>query len=299
MIENVPTALDWFGSKKRMAKYILPMIPTRHTCYVEAFGGSAAVLMAKSRSKVEVYNDLDNRLVNFFLVLQDPIKRAAFYEKACLTPHSREILRICANTIDEGTDIERAWKFFVINRQSYNAHMKRPYWKRNITDQTSGPDRFETALRAVPNMASRLLKVQIECRPAIHVIRDFDRPTTFMYLDPPYVPESRKAGSYRFEMSENDHQELIDVLTDCKSMVLLSGYENRLYRALELVGWERKDFDVICSAIGRDENSGGLGQGSLTKEEHQRTECLWLNPALHKMLHNQGHQMTVQEILGM
>ena len=62
--------ISWFGGKMRLAKRIVPLLPP-HTTYVEPFGGGAAVLFAKPPSPVEVYNDLDGGLVNFFRVLRN------------------------------------------------------------------------------------------------------------------------------------------------------------------------------------------------------------------------------------
>lgn len=286
------SSIDWYGSKKNMVKWILPYI-ANHNCYVEPFGGSAAILLAKEKSNIEVYNDINSQLVNFFLVLQDPVKRDIFYERACLTPYSREIFDECRLTINQGSDAIRAWKFFIVNRQSYNAHMKHPYWKKNITDQTSGYDRYESALRKIPAMVKRLISVHLENRNAFDVIKDYDRHETFIYLDPPYVPYTRQTMEFQHEMSIEQHEELIDIIKDCKSMILLSGYNNPIY---EQLNWIRKDQSFVCQAIGRNKSCRGLGKNSLKdNKEYQRMESLWINPNLQEKL-SHGKQITIDEI---
>ena len=60
------------GGKSRFASWILDQTP-EHTCFVEVFGGAAGVLANKDpdTSDVEVYNDHDSDLVQFFEVLRD------------------------------------------------------------------------------------------------------------------------------------------------------------------------------------------------------------------------------------
>jgi len=63
-----------------MVNKLLPLIPKHHT-YVEVFGGAANLLLAKEPSAVEVYNDIDSGLVNFFRVIRDKDKFKRFMSK--------------------------------------------------------------------------------------------------------------------------------------------------------------------------------------------------------------------------
>src|SRR6478672_667342 len=69
--------ITWFGGKGLLARKIVPLFPPHH-CYVEPFCGGASCLFAKSPSPVEVVNDVDGDIVNFFRVLRDPGKFDAF-----------------------------------------------------------------------------------------------------------------------------------------------------------------------------------------------------------------------------
>ena len=110
----------WYvGGKGMMVQKLLHYIPP-HRTYVEVFGGGASLLFAKEPSPVEVYNDIDSGVVNFFRVLRDKEKFKKFYEKVVLTPYSREEHYYCRNTWrDCADDIERAYRWFVMVRQGF------------------------------------------------------------------------------------------------------------------------------------------------------------------------------------
>lgn len=80
--------LPWFGGKVKTADWIRSHFPTHHT-YVEPFGGAMAVLLAKPPSPVEVYNDVDQELVNFWRVVRDPATFEQLRHRIALTPYAR------------------------------------------------------------------------------------------------------------------------------------------------------------------------------------------------------------------
>ena len=106
--------------------------------------------------------------------------------------------------------------------------------------------------------AERLRGVQIECMPAVALIRRFNHKNVLIYADPPYVLETRHGKQYRCEMSDQDHGELLDVLLDHKGPVLISGYDNSLYQD-RLRHWHREE------AV------------SYSQTAARRTEVIWMN----------------------
>lgn len=80
---------------------------------------------------------------------------------------------------------------------------------------------------------------QIECRPAVDVIRRFDFENVLIYCDPPYLLETRYGKQYRKEMTDRNHKELLDILLESRAKVILSGYESRLYNDA-LKGWHKE-----------------------------------------------------------
>jgi DNA adenine methylase len=114
---------------------------------------------------------------------------------------------------------------------------------------------------ALPEIGTRLLRVQIENRPALDVIRLYDSPTTLFYCDPPYLHTTRgDSSAYGFEMDEGEHIDLAAALNRCNGKVALSGYRNRLMDKLYR-GWRRFDAaEKQCHSI-----------------KKMRQECLWMN----------------------
>ena len=80
--------LTYFGGKWAIAPWIIEHLPP-HKIYVEPFGGAASVMLRKPRSKVEVYNDLDDEIVNIFRVLQDPASTRELFRRLARTPYAR------------------------------------------------------------------------------------------------------------------------------------------------------------------------------------------------------------------
>ena len=102
---------------------LLSRIP-EHDCYCEVFGGGGSLLLAKPPSKVEIYNDIDSTLVDFFRLLQDPEAFKVFHEKVKFTPFSREWFDECRNSWQNQTDrVERVYRWFVTMRQSFQGKM--------------------------------------------------------------------------------------------------------------------------------------------------------------------------------
>ena len=100
------------------------------------------------------------------------------------------------------------------------------------------------------------MRVQIEHDDFRKIIERYDTPETFFYLDPPYVHSTRKQGEYRYEMTDEDHCQLVDMLLSIKGKAMLSGYQNEIYKKLEKYGWKRLDFETVCHAAGCTRDTG-------------------------------------------
>ncbi len=232
----------WYGGKYNHLNWLLPLLPAAHH-YCEPFGGSAAVLLNREPSPVETYNDLDGEVVNFFRVLRD--KTDELVKAIALTPFSREEFRLAVQAPpDNLSDLEKARRFFVRARQvrtglAQTASLGR--WancKRTSRAGMSGVvSRWLGSVEGLPEIAERLLRVQIENRPAIEVIALYDDVDTLFYCDPPYPHESRgDAKAYRFEMTEDEHRDLATVLGSVRGKVAVSGYRCPLMDEL-YAGW--------------------------------------------------------------
>lgn len=65
------TPITYYGGKQQLADEIIRMMPS-HKIYVEPFFGGGAVFFAKGKSPCEVINDIDDRIITFYEVCQDP-----------------------------------------------------------------------------------------------------------------------------------------------------------------------------------------------------------------------------------
>jgi len=284
--------IRWFGGKGHVAKKIVQFFPP-HRIYVEPFGGGASLLFAKQPSDVEVYNDLDSGLVCLFRVLRDPRKFALFYEKVCWTPYSREEYEHCRDTWEDCEDeIERACRFFVIARQSFGGKAYRG-WGSVITTSTRGmaetTSKWLSILHLLPAIHERLLRVQIEHNDFRTILDRYDTPETLFYCDPPYVPDTRRDGTYRHEMTLEDHRDLAGILLGVSGMVILSGYKHDVYRPLEESGWRRVDYKTSSFAAGRIRDSKIRGAGAATKHV-PRVESIWISPTAQQRLEEREAQ---------
>ena len=235
-------AFGWYGGKFNHLNWLLPLLPSCHH-YCEPFAGSAAVLLNRDPAPVETYNDIDGDVANFFRVLRD--QKDKLVEAIGLTPFSREEFYLALSRTDNNiSDLERARRFFVRARQArtglaQTASLGR--WANCKNTSRAGMSgvvsRWLGSVQDLPAIALRLLRVQIENRPALEAVKLYDDKNTLFYCDPPYVHASRgDSKAYGFEMSDAEHRELARVLRKVKGRVAISGYRCDLMDEL-YKGW--------------------------------------------------------------
>jgi DNA adenine methylase len=262
-VELKRPALRWHGGKWALAPWIISHFP-EHRVYVEPFGGAASVLLRKPRSRIEVYNDLDSEVVNFFQVLRDPVTADKLCRGVWLTPFSREEYRKAFEPTSD--PVERARRLAVrcfssFGTTSANIQNDRDgfRWKPN----KSYAAEFAGVPNALQEITQRLRGVLIEQRNAFELIGAFDAADTLFFVDPPYVTDTRNSGGkyYAHEMDDREHRILAHILKRVKGKVILCGYPSSLYDGL-YADWRRDS----CGAI-------AAGQKGGTK----RTEVIWMN----------------------
>lgn len=259
-------AFGWYGGKFSHLQWLLPLLPESHH-YCEPFAGSAAVLLNREPSAVETYNDIDGEVVNFFSVLRDNADRLT--QAIALTPFSREEFYKAIYGSRRGiSKLERARRFYVRARQArtglaQTATLGR--WANCKNTSRSGMSgvvsRWFGGVDSLGDIGDRLLRVQIENRPATQCIQFYDDPKTLFYCDPPYLHTTRgDSKAYQFEMDEAEHRELADTLRSCNGKVAVSGYRCELMDEL-YKEWNRFDAPIKqCHSI-----------------KKPRQECLWMN----------------------
>lgn len=265
-VDPTRPVLRWHGGKWLLAPWIISYFPP-HRCYVEPFGGAASVLMQKPRCYAEVYNDLDDDVVNLFRVLRS--SDAPQLVKALrLTPFAREEFeqsyRISAEPIERARQLV-VRSFMGFGSNGHNSATKTGFRANsNRSGTTPALDwvNYPDALMAV---VERLRGVIIDNRDACAVMAQHDSPETLHYVDPPYVWETRskamhRNGCYAHEMDEEQHKALLKAIDQLEGMVILSGYPHPLYEAA-LGHWQRVERKALADGA------------------RERTEVLWINPA--------------------
>jgi len=279
MPSRLRSPIPWFGGKGNMTGRLLPLFPP-HRHYVEVFGGGASLLLAKKPAGgVEVYNDINHALYDFFSVLSKPELFEKFYRRVAVLPWSRQLYEECKATWAEQEDlIERVVRWYVVAKQSFSGIFGRS-WSMAVTGVSRGmgmcTSRWLSAIELLPEIHARLQRVQIECADFRKILQKYDGPDYLAYCDPPYLHETRSSTRYEFDMTREDHEDLVNLLLQYDGKVVLSGYPNEVYRLLEDAGWKRVEFQTVCHAVGHTRQTGILGPGA-AKKKVPRVECVWI-----------------------
>ena len=246
--------------------------------YVEPYFGGGAVLFANNPEGIsEVANDLNGDLMAFWSVLQNPVlfhkfqrilEAVPFSEKEYQKAHGQSP-RYGDPEAPEAPGMSTAVSFFIRCRQSLAGRMdsfaplSRNRVRRGMNEQTSA---WLSAVEGLPAVHARMKRVVILCKDALQVITQQDGPKTLFYLDPSYLKETRTSKEvYKYEMTDKDHLQLLEVLCGIEGKFLLSGYPSPLYtKFAELMNWNQHEFDLP------NNSSGG-------KTKKRMTEVVWAN----------------------
>lgn len=216
--------LSYIGGKNRLARQIIALFP-KHTTYVEPFAGGAQVFFHKEPSQVEVLNDLDFEIVNFFRVCQWHYQELIRYLQFC--PASRRLHELLSTTRPETlTDIQRAGRFLYLQKNSFGGLVVRRHYHYGVVQRTNY--RPENIPEIIERVHTRLRGAQIECLPYEQILDRYDRSTTLFYLDPPYW--NRKL--YRFNFTGPDFVALEGRLRRIKGRFVLSLNDHPTVRQL-------------------------------------------------------------------
>lgn len=233
------TPITYYGGKQQLTNEILAMMP-QHRIYVEPFFGGGAVFFAKGKSFLEVINDTNDLLINFYQQCVDNFE--ALQKKIQHTLHSESEhtrARRIYNNPRYRSKLDRAWAVWVMTNMSVMA-TPRGGWRR---DNGTGGSHIGVTLenhrqRFTDKIHDRLATVQISCHDAIEVIKQRDTPETFFYLDPPYIGAEQK--HYK-GYTEQDFKKLLDELSRIKGKFILSNFDSDILNEYcRSQGWHKK-----------------------------------------------------------
>jgi len=269
------SAFGYFGSKLRIAAKLCGNLPP-HSAWVELFCGSAAMTLAKKPAQIEVINDINDEITNFFLQLRE--NSDELIRQIKLTPYSRAEFELSRVEETELKPIERARRFFVAAMMAINGCFGETPGGFSFSNSYSrgGMEARVCRWNGMPeyleSIIARLRRVRVERKDALNLFDDFkDRPGSLVYFDPPYLGD-RSRGYDHDQTSIEFHEKLIIAASKARCMVFISGYQNDLYDKclIEHGGWTRQ----LLKATTKGNNG----------KSFDREEVVWYNPVYQKAL---------------
>ncbi|MEN3039664.1 MAG: DNA adenine methylase [Candidatus Kryptonium sp.] len=269
------TLFPYIGGKSMHFDWIIQFFP-QHKAYVEVFGGSAAILLNKPRSEIEVYNDIDDNLVKLFRVLRDKEKSQELYRKLKYTLYARSELELAGEILknkEKHDDITIAWAVYVAARMSFGSRIYSPTFSYS-SEKVGKSKTYFDSLRNLILIKKRLENVIIENLDWEDCMNRYDNENTLFYLDPPYPIEILNSDKvYTIDngfRTLEQHRVFLEKLKKYKGMIILSGYENDVYNEV-LSDWHierRKTYSPTATFHYKH------------KENHSptRVEVIWINP---------------------
>lgn len=253
------------GGKSKIAPWILSHFPP-HKTYCEVFSGSASVLLAKARSEIEILNDLNGEIVNFFLALRDATPQ--LIEKIWLTPYARQLYRTWLTeyrTTPPTDPTERAARWFFLQRSSFGGKFGAGFGTSKL--RKSG---FWSATDQIFLVAERLREVIIEQLDWETCIKRYDSEQTLFYCDPPYLgSDVNKTYEQSGKFESIDYDRFAERLHRIKGKAVVSHMEHPKIAAL-FSDWQRETQAVAVDVE-------GFVEGHQPDERQQRVEWVLCN----------------------
>lgn len=218
--------MSWIGGKKALRELIVSLFPVFYERYIEVFGGGGWVLFHKPPGNdFEVYNDFNSLLANLYRCVRD--RQEELIGSLRFSLNSREDFEIMRDALAKDSamsDIQKASYFYQVIRYSYAS---------GLTSYASQPHDMWANFPLIEQAHRRLARVVIENKDFEKLIRQYDRPVSFFYLDPPYFQTEgyyRNVGEDGF--TRGDHIRLRDILMGIEGKFLLSYNDHPFVREL-------------------------------------------------------------------
>lgn len=253
------------GGKYYLSNFIISHLPSNHQqmIYIEPFCSGASVCLNKHPSQEECLSDLDSGVVAILRVVRDQCDEFI----ACLkkTKYTKENFELALARKEFTSDLDYAVNEFVLRRMSRGGLKIAFAWSERKRGGKPGDENaWNTMHKVLPIISERLQSVYILNRPAAEVIKAFNLPNTLLYIDPPYLHDTRQSKDvYQFEMDTDDHIALSDQLKNFRGKAIVSGYPSALYVRL-YKGWRCEKKKIVNHA-------------SQQKQKPIKTECIWMN----------------------
>ena len=218
--------MSWIGGKKALRELIVTVFPLYYERYIEVFGGGGWVLFHKNPGNdFEVYNDFNSLLTNLYRCVREQPRE--LMEALRYVLNSREDFELVRSALSRGSpvsDVQKAAWFYQLIRYSYAS---------GLTSYGSQPHDIRANFPLIEQAHRRLANVVIENKDCVQLIRQYDRPVSFFYCDPPYYETEgyyKNVGEDGFR--KKDHIRLRDALIRIEGKFLLSYNDCEFIREL-------------------------------------------------------------------
>ena len=235
--------LQWYGGKHSLSRRIVKILP-EHDCYCEPMLGGGSLFFTKHPAKVEILNDLDGDLMNFYEHLKDASKRKCLIAALRAVPYSRQAFRRAGQITTD--PLKRAVNFYIRNRQAFNGRGRETWSYSKKSNKANG---WRNVLNRLKVAGDRLECVQLECLDCVVVMQKYDGAGTLHFVDPPYPAQTRtknSPGLYAHEFSDDKHIEVLETVKDLAGPVILCSYESDMYSS-RLSDWTLATIKVRAS----------------------------------------------------
>ena len=205
--------MSWIGGKKALREEIVARFPLNYTRYIEVFGGGGWILFHKNPGRdFEVYNDFNPNLANLYRCVRDRPDELCEELTYVLNSHTDfDYIREMMHTKTEIPDVRRAAYFYQLIRYSYASGL----------DSFGGqPHAMWRNFPMIHQACQRLQRVVIENKDFEKLIKQYDRPESFFYCDPPYYDTEDYYEDVGF--TRKDHERLANTLCNMQGKFLLS-----------------------------------------------------------------------------
>lgn len=243
---KLKTPITYYGGKQSMLKHIRPLIP-KHTLYTEAFAGGCAVLFDKEPAEVEVINDLNIELINFYVTCVsqfDDLKKEV--DKTLHSRAQHEHAWYIYNNPQFFTNVQRAWAVWVLSKMGFAGQLSKSFGFDK--SECRHPKKIFFAKDAFNgDLKERLQYLTIESDDALRVIARYDTPEAFHFVDPPCVGSNM--GHYANMFNDENLRDLLELLSTIKGKFMLTMYPNEVIQSyVERCGWRIAKVDRQISA---------------------------------------------------
>lgn len=243
---KLKTPITYYGGKQGMLRHIRPLIP-EHDLYCEPFAGGAAVFFDKEPAKVNIINDLNGELINFYKTVVTNLDELCVEVNKTLHCRSQhQHAWYIYNNPDYFSNVQRAWAVFILSKLGFAGQLSSSFG----FDKSEG--RHSRKMRCAKDIFTAELKSllecsTIECDDAFAVIRRYDCPQAWHFIDPPYVGSNM--GHYSGMFNEQSLVDLLDLCVTLKGKFMLTMYPHAVIEEYATkYGWVIHKVDRQVSA---------------------------------------------------